>query len=185
MANIAVGMTVSGTSIQTGSVVSATTATTFTLSLPTTGTITAGTLNMSGDVFKIALIIAAPTLSGGYGANQTNYGTGTGTPTQANLGTDELASGSGYTTGGFTLTDVSAVSSGGVGYLSFSVNPSWSAATFSASAGLLYNASSRLGGVTNRCVGIFDFGGVQSVSSGVFSLIIPSATSTTALIRIS
>lgn len=184
-ANIAVGMSVSATSVQASTVVAAVSTNGLTLSLPTTGTITNGTFTLAADVFKIALIIASPTLSGGYGANQTSYGTGSGTPSLSNLGTDELANGNGYTTGGFTLTDVTAVMSSGTAYITFGVNPSWSAATFSASAALIYNTSTRIGGVANRAVAVLDFGGTQSVTAGVFTLIVPAATSSTALIRLS
>jgi len=51
----------------------------------------------TGNVFKIALLKATAAGSGTYGAATTSY---------TNLTTDELASGSGYTTAGNTLTSV-------------------------------------------------------------------------------
>jgi len=55
----------------------------------------------SGNDFRVVLGIASPT--GTYNASTTNYGTGVGTPTVSNMGTDELATGSGYTQGGYDI----------------------------------------------------------------------------------
>ena len=105
-----------------------------------------------------------------------------------------MANGSGYTTGGFALTNVSAVLSSTTGVGSFSVNPSWTSASFSATSGLIYNASAREGytgaasatnaGATNHTVSEHDFGGTQTVASGTFTLTIPTANSSTGLLRI-
>src|SRR3569833_1785572 len=111
MTGIAVGMSVTGTNVAAGSKVLATTSSTaFTLSAATTGAISAAAVTVSGDVFKIALIKTSP--AGTYDATFTNAGTpGTGTPSSSNIGTDET-SGTGYTTGGVPLTNVSPATSG-------------------------------------------------------------------------
>jgi len=187
MSGIAVGMSVSGNaSIPANTVVARiTSSTALTLSNATTGTITAAACTFAGDVFRMALIKVAP--SGTWDATATNYGSGSGAPTTSNLGTDEVASGGGYTTGGLALTNVSAVTSGVTGYVTFSPDPSWSSATFSTVAAMIYNASTvgRLGGVVNRAVSIHDFSGTQSVSAGVLTIVMPAAAAATAIIRLS
>jgi hypothetical protein len=182
MANVAVGMAVSGSGVPAGAVVAAiTNSSVFTLSLATTTSLTGTTLTISGDVFKIALIIASP--GGTYDATVTNYGTGSGSPTSSNLGTDEV-SGTGYTAGGATLTNVTPSLSSGVAITQFSPNPSWTSATFSASACEIYNTSIRLGGSAGRTISIHDFGGTQTVSAGTFTVVMPTFSSTLALLRI-
>ena len=54
--------------------------------------------NSSGNTFKVALIKANAAQSGTYGAATTSYTDVTGN-------SDELPNGSGYTTGGYTLTN--------------------------------------------------------------------------------
>jgi hypothetical protein len=185
MTGVCVGMGVTGTGITAGSVVAATTSSTaLTLSKVKTAIITGGTLTIAGDIFKMSLIKVTP--SGTYDSTLTNAGVpGTGAPTTANIGTDEVASGGGYTTGGLALTNVTPVTSSAVGYTTFSPDPSWTSATFSCVAAVIYNTSARLGGVANRVISIHDLGGTQSVSAGTLTLVCPAATSTTALIRLS
>lgn len=174
MIGIAVGMAVSGTNIAGNTVVAATSGTGFTLSIPATGAISAGTLTLSGDQFYMALI--KPSYSGTYDSTVTNYSYLTGN-------SDEV-SGTGYSAGGVLLTDVSAITSGATAFVSFGSNPTWTSATFSAVAALVYNGSSRLGGVSGRAVGIFDLGGTQTVTASTLTLVIPAATASTALIRL-
>lgn len=115
----------------------------------------------TGNVFKCALFVAAPT--GTFGAATTNY---------SQLSTDELANGSGYTTGGFAWTaaqNITPASSGTQTYWSFTVNPSWSAATFSTSGCLIYNSTS-----SGRACGVFSFGGTQTVTAGTFTVTLPT-----------
>ena len=178
---LAVGMTVTGTGVGAGAVVSAIQSTTaVTLSVPNTATVSAATF--TADQFNMLLVKVSPT--GTYDSTLANAGTpGAGTPSTSNVGTDET-SGTGYTSGGFTMTNVNPASSGTTAYWTFAANPSWTSATFSAIAGVIYNKAARLGGVANRVVGNFDFGGTQTVSSGTFTVTLPSATSTTAILRI-
>lgn len=182
LVGVSVGMTVTGSGVAAGSVVANVTSTSaMLLSIATTTSLTGTALTFAGDVFKMALVKVTP--GGTYDATVTNYGTGSGSPTTANLGTDET-SGTGYSAGGTTLTNVIPSLSSGVGITQFSPNPSWTTATFSAVAAEIYNSSLRAEGVAGRTISIHDFGGTQSVSSGTFTVVMPTYSNTLALLRI-
>jgi hypothetical protein len=145
-------------------------------------------MTFTGDVLNMLLIKTSPART--FDGTQTNVGTpGSGTPGTANVGTDET-SGTGYTSGG-----AQAVVSASYPQLSSATavitfgTISWSGATFSCTAGILYNAATRLGAaatpIGGRTIAVYDFGGTQSVSSGTFSLIMPTANSSSAILRIS
>ncbi len=123
----------------------------------------------TGDTFKIALLKAAAAGSGTFGAATTNY---------SNLGSDELGSGSGYTTGGNTLVSITPVADGTTAICDFD-NTTWSAATFTTSGALIYNDTS-----SDAAVAVLSFGGDQQVSSGDFQIQFPTAAAATAIIRI-
>jgi hypothetical protein len=123
----------------------------------------------TGDTFKIALLKAAAAGSGTFGAATTNY---------SNLGSDELGSGSGYTTGGNTLVSITPVADGTTAICDFD-NTTWSAATFTTSGALIYNDTS-----SDTAVAVLSFGGDQQVSSGDFQIQFPTAAAATAIIRI-
>jgi hypothetical protein len=152
---LAVGMAVTGTNVATGAVIASVDSTSqVTVSKAHTGTVTAATF--TADVFNFLLIKVGP--SGTYDSTLTNVGTpSSGTPSSSNVGTDEV-SGTGYTSGGFALTNSNPAVSGTTAYWTFTTNPSWTSATFSAVAGVIYNTSKRLGGIANRVIGVFDFG---------------------------
>jgi hypothetical protein len=176
MSGIAVGMAVTGTSIQNGTVVANTTTTALTLSKPVTNAITAGTVNIAADSFYIALLVANTT--GTYNANTTNY-------SQVVSNGDEVANGNGYTTGGFLLTNMTAVTDNpsGTSYITFGTNPQWLSASFSYGGAIIYNASARIAGVSGRSVAVFNLG--SQVSAGAtITLTLPAATPSTALIRL-
>jgi hypothetical protein len=185
---LAVGMAAGGTNVGAGAIVSRILgATSVQLDTANSGTVTSGTISFTADVLKGLLIKASPSLT--YSATQTNAGTpGTGSPTTANVGTDE-ASGTGYTSGGVTLANINPALSGTTATTQFSVNPSWTSATFSATAMIVYNASTRLGAaaapLNNRSVAVYDFGGTQTVSSGTFTVLQPVNAAGTALIQLS
>lgn len=125
----------------------------------------------TGHVFKAALIIPSP--AGTFGAASTNY---------SNLGADEVANGSGYTTGGFAWTaaqNITPLTSGTQAYWSWSVNPSWTSATFSAAGCMIYNSTSG-----NRAVYVGSFGGTQTVSAGTFTLVLPANGAGTSVLQI-
>lgn len=183
MAGVAVGMSVTGSGVPSNTFVAAiTSGTAFVLSKATTTTLSGTTLTITGDPLYIALIQGTPT--GNYDATNTNYTDITGN-------SDETT-GTGYTAGGQLLVNVSPVISGTTGYVNFSPNPSWTGATFSTSGCMIYNSIARLGGTSGtnttgagRALAVYSFGGIQSVTSGVLTLLMPSASASTAILRIS
>ena len=128
--------------------------------------------NNGADAFKVALFKANASITGTYGAATTNYSQMTGD-------SDELPNGSGYTTGGFALTNVNPTSSSTTAYTDFSANVSWASATFTTRGCLIYNTSDG-----NSAVAVIDFGADYSVSGGTFEIQWPAADSTNAIIRI-
>lgn len=127
----------------------------------------------TGHAFLLALGKASPV--GTYDATTTNYSTLTGN-------SDELPAGSGYSTGGYAITaanNVTPLSSGTTAYTTPGVNPSWTSATFSTSGCIMYNSTSG-----NRAAYVGSFGGIQTVSAGTFTVLMPTNNSTTALLRL-
>jgi len=86
--------------------------------------------------------------------------------------------GTGYSAGGILVTGVTVSSSNKVAYVSFT-NPSWPSSTITARGALLYNTSR-----SNASIAVLDFGADKSSSNSTFTLTLPSATYSTALIRI-
>jgi hypothetical protein len=123
----------------------------------------------TGDTFKIALLKAAASGSGTFGAATTNY---------SDLGADELATGSGYTQDDQTLVSITPVADGTTAICDFD-DTTWSAATFTTSGALIYNSSA-----SDAAVAVLSFGGDQQVSSGDFQIQFPAAAAATAIIRI-
>jgi len=123
----------------------------------------------TGNAFKMALIKVGP--AGTYGAASTNYSNITGN-------SDEVT-GTGYSAGGTSLTNVTPTTSGTTAYWTFSPNPSWTSATFSTTACMIYNSTN-----SNRSVSTHDFGGTQTVSAGTFTVVMPTADATNAILRI-
>jgi hypothetical protein len=192
-AGISVGMAISDGAVNipvNAVVVAVVSATALTIYPAATGTHSGSALTITGDVFKILLINGTPAST--FQNTQTNVGTpGSGASSTSNVGTDE-ASGAGYTSGGFTLTNVGPSLPGSpahVATVSFSPNPSWTTATFSTSAAIIYNTSTRVGAAASplngRTVAVYDFGGVQSVSAGTLTLIMPTNNGSSAILRIS
>lgn len=182
LAGIAVGMLVANSNIPSSTYISAiNSSSSLTISQATTGIITTGTLTISGDIINLALIKSG--MAGTYGTASVNY--------TDIVGNSDESSGSGYSTGGLALTNVSPVTSGTTSYITFSPNPSWTSASFSTAGCMIYNSSVRDGGISGtngtgggRCISVHDFGGAQTISSGTFTILMPSATSSTAILRI-
>lgn len=125
----------------------------------------AGVQDFDTDVFKIALYTSAATLSAA---------------TTAYTATGEVAAGGGYTTGGNTLTvSVTPTFTGTTAFVSFA-NTTWSAATITARGALIYNSSK-----SNKAVAVLDFGSDKTSTSGDFTVVMPTADSSNAIIRIS
>jgi hypothetical protein len=116
-----------------------------------------------GDAFKISLYTSAATLD---------------KTTTAYSATNEVANGSGYTTGGNTLTRVDPALSGDTAIVDFA-DSAWTTATFTARGALIYNSTD-----SNASVVVLDFGSDKSVSSGTFTIIFPTADASNAIIRI-
>ena len=114
----------------------------------------------TGDTFKIALYTSSATLSSATTAYTTSGET----------------TGTGYTAGGQTLTNLGVSLSGTTAYLSFD-NVTWTTATITAAGALIYNSSK-----SNKAVAILSFGGSYSSTAGNFTVTFPANTSTTAII---
>jgi hypothetical protein len=125
-------------------------------------------LATGGNTFKIALIKASE--AGTYGTGSTNYSDITGN-------SDE-ASGTGYSAGGNTLTNVDPATSGTTAYTDFP-DTSWSGATISTNGCMIYNSTN-----SNRAVSVHSFGGTQTVTAGTLTLVFPTPDATNAIIRI-
>ena len=87
-------------------------------------------------------------------------------------------SGTNYTIGGNTLTNV-AISVNGTTAIFDADNVTFPNATISAQAALLYNNSS-----ANAAIAVLDFGGVKTSTNGTFELQFPTANASAGLIRI-
>lgn len=193
-AGISVGMAAGGTNVAAGAIVaSVDSASQVTVSKAHTGVVTTGTISFTGDLFKFALVKVAPSTT--FSATMTNIGTpGSSASSTSNLGTDEVAASGGYTSGGFSLTNVTPTLSTTTGITNFSPSPSYTSATISTTAGIIYNtgvaalASARLGGaatpIVGRTVGVYDFGGTQTVTGGTITFTMPAAAAGTAIIQI-
>jgi hypothetical protein len=191
-AGLSVGMAVSDgvVDIPANTVIAAIqSATAITLSQAALGTHSSHSITYTADIFNILLIKASPGHT--FDHTQTNVGTpGTSAPTTSNVGTDEVT-GTGYVSGGVALTNVSPSLPGspaGVATVTFSPNPSWTSATFSTTAAIIYNTSTRMGAaaapLNGRTVAVYDFGGTQTVSSGTLTLVMPTNDGTNAILRI-
>lgn len=183
---IVVGMIAGGTGVASGAVVSRILSpTSVQVDTAHTGAVTSGSISFTGNVFKSLLIKVTPSLT--YSASQTNVGTpGSGAPTTSNVGTDEV-SGTGYASGGFTNGNIGPALSGTVATTQFTPNPSWTAASFSATAMITYNSTVGMGGsapLSGRTIIVNDFGGTQTVASGTFTVLLPVNAAGTALIQI-
>jgi hypothetical protein len=117
--------------------------------------------NLTTDTLKIALYTNSATLN-----EATTVYTATGEIT-----------GTGYTAGGATITGVTVNSSGYTAYVSFD-NPSWSSASFTTRAALIYNSSK-----ANRSIAVLDFGADKTVSGNTFTITLPTNNAADALIR--
>ena len=113
-------------------------------------------------VYKIALYTALANL----GYETTEYTT------------DGEISGTGYTPGGEELQNPTVNTSGQTAYVSFD-NAVWNPANFTARGALIYN------GTTNAAVAVLDFGSDKTnTAAGTFTVTFPTATSTSAIIRV-
>lgn len=121
------------------------------------------------NTFKVALYTAAANL---------------GTATTVYSTTNEVV-GTGYTAGGNTLvistspTAANNVANIPTAYISFN-NTSWTNATFTARAALIYNVTQG-----NKAVAVLDFGSDKTVNNDTFQIIFPTPDANSAIVRIS
>lgn len=171
---VSAGASITGTGIPASNFVAdMPTTASITLAIAATATNTGTTLTITGDIFKTALVKASPT--GTYDATTTNYSNLTGN-------SDEVANGSGYTTGGFAWTaaqNITPALTSTTAYWSWSANPSWTSASFSTVGCIIYNSSA-----SNKAVYVGSLGGTQTVTSGTLTLVLPTNDSTNAILRI-
>lgn len=115
---------------------------------------------VTGDVFRLALYTQSATLD----ADTTVY-----------ITAGEVVA-SGYTAGGALLTSVAPTASGGVAYTSFATVTFTGAIT--ANGALIYNVTKG-----NKAIAVLAFG-ANKTSATSFVVTFPTASSTTAIIRI-
>jgi hypothetical protein len=93
--------------------------------------------------------------------------------------------GTGYTAGGNTLvistspTAANNTANVPTAYISFN-NSTWTNATFTARAALIYNVTQG-----NKAVAVLDFGSDKTVSNDTFQIIFPTPDANSAIVRIS
>jgi len=119
--------------------------------------------NSTGDTFKLALYTSSATLD----ASTTAYTV-----------TNE-ASGTGYSAGGGTLTNVTPTSSGTTAFTDFA-DLTFSSATITARGCLIYNDTE----AGDPAVAVLDFGGDKTSTNGDFTIQFPTADASNAIIRI-
>ena len=91
--------------------------------------------------------------------------------------TDGEITGTGYTAGGEILAPTVPVSSDTTAYISFA-NVTWTPANFTCRGALIYN------GTTGAAVAVLNFGSDKTATT-TFTVTFPTATSTSAVLRIS
>ncbi len=127
-----------------------------------------GLHDLDGHTLKLALIKSGE--SGTFGAASTNFSNITDT-------SDE-ASGTGYSSGGATLGSVAITTSGTTAFVDFA-DVSFSNSTISASGAMIYNSSA-----SNRAIAVISFGGTVASTAGTFTVTMPTADSSNAIIRL-
>jgi hypothetical protein len=96
--------------------------------------------------------------------------------------TDEV-SGTGYTAGGGTLTNVTPTTSGTTALTDFA-DLTFSTATVTARGAIIYNTTTGGGSSTTESVVVLDFGGDKTSTAGDFTIQFPTADASNAIIRI-
>ena len=99
--------------------------------------------------------------------------------TTAYTNTNEVANSGSYSAGGGALTNVTPTSTGTTAFTDFA-DLSFTSATITAYGAMIYNNTAA--GDPSVC--ILDFGGAKTSTSGTFTIIFPTADSTSAIIRI-
>ena len=122
--------------------------------------------DIAADTFKIALYTSSSTMS----AATASYAS-------ASDPSNQVANGSGYTTGGATLSSGAVTTDSATVIIDFA-DPSWTSASFTAAGALIYNSTN-----SNKAVAVLSFGGDFTVTSGTFTIVLPAADASNGLIR--
>lgn len=123
--------------------------------------------NGSGDTFKLALYDNSATFT----AATTAYTT------------SNEVSGTGYSAGGGTLTNVTPTTSGTTALTDF-VDLTFGSSTITARGCLIYNTTAGAGSGTTNTIVVLDFGSDKSSSAGDFTIVFPTPDASNAIIRI-
>ena len=120
-----------------------------------------------GDTFKLALYDNSASFTAA---------------TTAYTATNEVGASGSYSAGGGALTNVNPTTSGTTAFTDFA-DLSFTSATITAYGALIYNTTPTHT-YTNPTVCVLDFGGAKTSTAGTFTIIFPTADSTSAIIRI-
>lgn len=118
--------------------------------------------NVGANTYKLALY----TNSASFTAATTVY-----------TATNEV-SGTGYSAGGGTLTNIDPTTSGTTAFIDFA-DLTFSTATITARGALIYNSTNG-----NRTVCVLDFGSDKTSTAGDFTIVFPTADASNAIVRI-
>lgn len=121
------------------------------------------------DVFKVALLLATNTLTP---ATVSNY---------SSISGSELAATGNYAAGGNVITLPAPAANSNSAIVGATTAVSWANLTSSASFDgcLIYNSTK-----SGKAVGLYSFGGGQSITAGTLTLTMPAAAAGTALIEV-
>ena len=96
--------------------------------------------------------------------------------------TNEI-SGTGYSAGGGTLTNVTPTTSGTTAFADFA-DLVFSTATITARGALIYNTTTGGGSGTTETVAVLDFGSDKTSTAGDFTIVFPTADASNAIVRV-
>jgi len=131
----------------------------------------AGDHDIDNDTINLALYTNSVTLNG----NTTAYSA-----------TNEVGASGTYAAGGITLTSptiglTATSATASTAFVDFA-NASFTSATISAQAALIYNRSSS---ATNAAIAVLDFGSVKTSTNGTFTIAFPTNDKDSAILRLS
>ena len=121
-----------------------------------------------GDQFKLALYGSSASLSN---------------TTTAYTTSQEVSASGTYSAGGGNLTSTGAAATNNTSFIDFS-DISFTSATISAQAAVIYNSNTSATTNTNAAVMVLDFGAVKTSTSGTFTIQFPTNNATSAILRI-
>jgi hypothetical protein len=121
-----------------------------------------------GDQFKLALYGASASLSN---------------TTTAYTTSQEVSASGTYAAGGGNLTSTGAGKTNNTSFIDFS-DISFTSATISAQAAVIYNSNTSATTNTNAAVMVLDFGAVKTSTSGTFTVQFPTNDASSAILRI-